>query len=67
MNKLNFLFILTIILSCGEVEDIESIIINNNSKWINYYNQGDAEGIALLHTVDAVVIPPKSDFICCFL
>ena len=63
MNKLNFLFISTIILSCGEVEDIESIIINNNSKWINYYNQGDAEGIALLHTVDAVVIPPKSDFV----
>ena len=63
MNKLNFLFISTIILSCGEVEDIESIIINNNSKWINYYNQGDAKGIALLHTVDAVVIPPKSDFV----
>ena len=36
MNKLIFLFITVVILSCGEVEDIESIIINNNSKWDNF-------------------------------
>ena len=40
-----------------------SIIIDNNSKWVEYYNKGDAIGIASLHTFDAVVIPPKSDFV----
>ena len=49
--------------SCGEPENVESIIIDNNSKWVEYYNKGDAKGIALLHTLDAVVIPPKSDFV----
>ena len=63
MNKLIFLFISVVILSCGEVEDIESIIINNNSKWVKYYSQGNFKGIALLHTIDAVVMPPKSDFV----
>lgn len=49
--------------SCGEPENVESIIIDNNSKWVEYYNIGDAKGIASLHTLDAVVIPPKSDFV----
>ena len=49
--------------SCGEPENVESIIIDNNSKWVEYYNKGDAKGIASLHTLDAVVIPPKSDFV----
>ena len=49
--------------SCGEPKDVESIIIDNNSKWVEYYNKGDAKGIASLHTLDAVVIPPKSDFV----
>ena len=49
--------------SCGESENVESIIIDNNSKWVEYYNKGDAKGIASLHTLDAVVIPPKSDFV----
>ena len=62
MKKLLLLFIL-VFLSCGEVEDVESIIIDNNSKWVEYYNKGDAKGIASLHTFDAVVIPPKSDFV----
>ena len=49
--------------SCDEPENVESIIIDNNSKWVDYYNKGDAKGIASLHTLDAVVIPPKSDFV----
>lgn len=44
-------------------EDVESIVKENNSKWVQYYNSGDAKAIASLHTVDAVVIPPKADFI----
>ena len=62
MKKLLILFTL-VFLSCVEAEDVESIIIDNNSKWVEYYNQGDAKGIASLHTLDAVVIPPKSDFV----
>ena len=62
MKKLLLLFTLVIV-SCGEVEDVETIIIDNNSKWVEYYNEGNAKGIASLHTIDAVVIPPKSDFV----
>ena len=62
MKKLILQFTL-IFLSCVEAEDIRPIIIDNNSKWAEYYNQGDAKGIASLHTLDAVVIPPKSDFV----
>ena len=59
----NFSYYSLLFLSCGEFEDVESIIIDNNSKWVEYYNKGDAKGIASLHTLDAVVIPPKSDFV----
>ena len=68
--KTLLLFTLTLIffscnnpLSKASIEDVESIIINNNSKWVNFYNNGDSQGIASLHTLDAVVIPPKSDFV----
>ena len=37
--------------------------MENNSKWVDFYNNGDSKGIASLHTLDAVVIPPKSDFV----
>ena len=63
MKKLLFLFTSVLILGCAETEDLESIVADNNSKWVEYYNNGYAKGIALLHTVDAVVIPPKSDFV----
>ena len=63
-NMKNLLLLFTIVfLSCGKAEDVESIIIKNNSKWIEYYNKGNAIGIASLHTLDAVVMPPKSDLI----
>ena len=62
MKKLLLLFSLVFI-SCVEAEDVESVVINNNSKWVKYYNNGDSKGIASLHTLDAVVIPPKSDFV----
>ena len=68
--KTYLLFTLTLVffscnnpLSKASIEDVESIIINNNSKWVNFYNNGDSQGIASLHTLDAVVIPPKSNFV----
>ena len=63
MKKFLLSLFTLVIFSCGEIEDVESIIIDNNSKWVEYYNKGDAKGIASLHTLDAVVIPPKSDFV----
>ena len=62
MKKLLLLFSLVFI-SCVEAEDVESVVIDNNSKGVKYYNNGDSKGIASLHTLDAVVIPPKSDFV----
>ena len=63
MKKLTFV-LLIILISCKSSDlDVESIVKENNSKWVQYYNSGDAKGIASLHTADAVVIPPKSDFI----
>tara|TARA_B100001057_G_scaffold484874_1_gene563653 strand:+ start:83 stop:523 length:441 start_codon:yes stop_codon:yes gene_type:complete len=63
MKKLT-LILLIILTGCkSSVLDVESIIKENNSKWVQYYNSGDAKSIASLHTVDAVVIPPKSNFI----
>ena len=62
MKKLLLLFSLVFI-SCVEAEDVESVVIDNNSKWVKYYNNGDSKGIASLHTLDAVVIPPKYDFV----
>ena len=62
MKKLLLLFSLVFI-SCVEAEDVESVVIDNNTKWVKYYNNGDSKGIASLHTLDAVVIPPKSDFV----
>ena len=38
MKKL--LLLLPCFLSCVEGEDVESIIIDNNSKWVEYYNKG---------------------------
>jgi len=63
MKKFLLSLFTLVIFSCGEVVDVESIIIDNNSKWVEYYNKGDAKGIASLHTLDAVVILPKSDFV----
>ncbi|MGC6421688.1 MAG: YybH family protein [Flavobacteriaceae bacterium] len=52
-----------IFFSCSEIKDVKSVVIENNSKWVEYYNKGNAKGIASLHTLDAVVIPPKTEFV----
>lgn len=52
-----------IFFSCSEIKDVKSVVIENNSKWVEYYNKGNAKGIPSLHTLDAVVIPPKTEFV----
>ncbi len=34
-----------------------------NTKYENYYNAGDAAGVASLHTEDAMIMPPNFDFV----
>lgn len=45
-----------------DMEVVATIINENNAKYENFYNTGDAAGVASLHTEDAVVMPPNLDF-----
>ena len=45
------------------MEVVAAIINGNNAKYENFYNTGDAAGVASLHTKDTVVMPPNLDFI----
>ena len=63
MGMKKTLFLTLIFFSCSKTENVKLVVMENNSKWVNFYNNGDSKGIASLHTLDAVVIPPKSDFV----
>lgn len=59
----------SLLLSCSpktsqavDMEIVATIINENNAKYENFYNTGDAAGVASLHTEDAVVMPPNLDF-----
>lgn len=58
INLLLFLFIF----SCSSSIDHESTILEIkkvNQKYLEFYNSGNYEGVASLHTEDAVVMPPN--------
>ena len=58
INLLLFLFIF----SCSSSIDHESNILEIkkvNKKYLEFYNSGNYEGVASLHTEDAVVMPPN--------
>ena len=58
INLLLFLFIF----SCSSSIDHESNILEIkkvNQKYLEFYNSGNYEGVASLHTEDAVVMPPN--------
>ena len=38
-------------------------IVDANQMYVEYFNSGNIDGLARLHTEDAVVMPPKSDFV----
>lgn len=42
---------------------IKTLVEQQNEKWMKYYNNGNPEGVASLHTDDAMVFPPNSDFV----
>tara|TARA_B100001113_G_scaffold240365_1_gene197657 strand:+ start:308 stop:766 length:459 start_codon:yes stop_codon:yes gene_type:complete len=60
--KIKFLFLLFLIISCSPSADYDSNILEIkkvNQKYLEFYNLGNYEGVASLHTEDAVVMPPN--------
>ena len=37
-------------------------IVDANQMYVEYFNSGNIDGLASLHTEDAVVMPPNGDF-----
>ena len=37
-------------------------IVDANQMYVQYFNSGNIDGLASLHTEDAVVMPPNGDF-----
>jgi len=46
-----------------DIERARTDIDNQNKKYMEFYNGGDAFGVASLHTDDAIVMPPNIDLI----
>ena len=42
-----------------DIDRVRSNIEEQNKKWMNFYNAKDADSVANLFTVDAVVMPPN--------
>ena len=61
--KINLLLLLfLLIISCNPSADYDSNILEIkkvNQKYLEFYNSGNYEGVASLHTEDAVVMPPN--------
>ena len=61
--KINLLLLLFLfIISCNPSDDYDSNILEIkkvNQKYLEFYNSGNYEGVASLHTEDAVVMPPN--------
>ena len=60
--KIKFLFLLFLIISCSPSADYDSNILEIKKViqiYLEFYNSGNYEGVASLHTEDAVVMPPN--------
>ena len=60
--KINLLLLFLFIVSCNPSADYDSNILEIkkvNQKYLEFYNSGNYEGVASLHTEDAVVMPPN--------
>ena len=68
INIFSIIFINLFIISCGSKStfDINKARVNidkQNKKYMKFYNNGDASGIAELHSEDALVMPPNIDMV----
>ena len=67
-NTLIIFFIFLFIISCEskstfDINKARSHIDEQNKKYMKFYNNGDASGVADLHVDDALVMPPNIDLV----
>ena len=68
INTFSIIFINVFIISCESKStfDINKARFNidkQNKKYMKFYNNGDASGVAELHSDDALVMPPNIDMV----
>ena len=68
ISTFSIIFINLFIISCGSKStfDINKARFNidkQNKKYMKFYNNGDASGVAELHSDDALVMPPNIDMV----
>ena len=68
INIFSIIFINLFFISCGSKStfDINKARVNidkQNKKYMEFYNNGDASGVAELHSDDALVMPPNIDMV----
>ena len=67
-NTFSIFFIFLFIISCEskstfDINKARIHIDKQNKKYMEFYNNGDASGVADLHMDDALVMPPKIDMV----
>ena len=67
-NTFSIFLISLLILSCEikttfDIDNARSYINEQNKRYMEFYNNGDASGVADLHVDDALVMPPNIDFV----
>ena len=68
INTFSIIFINLFIISCEskstfDINKARIHIDKQNQKYMEFYNSGDASGVAELHTNDALVMPPNIDMV----
>ena len=68
INIFSIIFINLFIISCEskstfDINKARVHIDKQNKKYMEFYNNGDASGVAELHTDDALVMPPNTDMV----
>jgi ketosteroid isomerase-like protein len=67
-NTFSIFYISFFIISCEtkttfDIDKARSHIAQQNKKYMKFYNNGDASGVADLHVDDAIVMPPNIDLV----
>ena len=56
------MFSVVLLGSCNDSSETIESIINQNKMYEKFYNSGEVEDLVMLHTQDAVIMPPNGDF-----
>jgi len=57
-----FMFSVLLLGSCNDSSEIKESIIKQNKMYEKFYNSGEVEDLVMLHSQDAVIMPPNVDF-----